>query len=124
MKSNFASYASLLIVISFFQARSVPAGPQTLGPLNSIPATEFLHKMTPAMRAFYVGGVIDGFTFTSYGYSLPEHDQFVRCARAIPLGKLSEETVAWIRSHPMSDESAASAVAATMGDYCKRNGFR
>jgi len=68
---------------------------QTVGPLQSISIAEFL-KLSDSVRAIYVGGVLDGMTFTSYGYNIPEHDRFVRCARTLTLGALAQKTVEWI----------------------------
>src|SRR5262245_42081163 len=113
------SFTFLLVLIT---AAATASTPQTLGPLVSISPAEFL-KLPRDMQGIYVAGVIDGMTFTSYGYSLPEHDRFVRCVRTLTVGETSDATVKWLQSHPTSD-GPATAVAQALGAHCKAKGLR
>lgn len=94
-----------------------------LGPLETFTCAELL-KMPEDIRATYVGGVLDGIAFTSYGYSLAEHDRFLKCARTLSLGALAQKTVEWLRANPSFSEGGASAVVHTFGAYCKTKGLR
>ncbi len=93
------------------------AAPQSLGPLTSISPQQYI-QLTEDMQVLYVAGVFDGVTLTSYGYSLPGHDSYVRCARTMTLGVFAQRVADWIRANPTFTEGAASAVAKTMGAYC------
>jgi hypothetical protein len=119
MKFKRISLVGLLCI--FFIAPVVSA--QKLGPLHSITAAEFL-KLPEGIRAIYVSGVLDGLTFTTYGYSIPDHDRFVQCAQTLTIGALANRTVDWLKANPVFPESLASAVARTMGIYCKEKGLR
>lgn len=76
---------------------SIMAAAQTLGPLVSITPEEYL-KLPNTVQTLYVAGVVDGTSVTSYGYSLPDHDAYVRCARTMTLGVLSQRVADWIRA--------------------------
>ena len=98
---------------------SIVAGAQTLGPLVSISPDEYL-KLPNSVQKLYVAGVVDGVSVTSYGYSLPDHDIYVRCARTMTLGVLAQHVTDWIRANPGFSEGAATAVSKTLGAHCKR----
>jgi hypothetical protein len=102
---------------------STQCGAQAMGPLVSITAAEFL-KLPEDARVTYVAGVIDGITFTSYGYNLPNHDRYIRCVRTLSLGVLTQRTVDWLRARPSFAEGTASAVSQMLGAYCKEKGLR
>jgi hypothetical protein len=102
---------------------SANAQAPTVSPLISISPAEFL-KLPNPIRSVYVGGVLDGMTFVSYGSSDRQHDRFVACARTITLGDLANKTVDWLKARPNFDESGASAIAQTLGAYCKSKGLR
>lgn len=119
MKSKRITVAGLLCI--FFIAPPVDA--QKLGPLHSITTTEFL-KLPEGIKAIYISGVLDGLTFTTYGYSIPDHDRFVQCAQTLTIGALANRTVEWLKANPAFSESLASAMARTMGIYCKEKGLR
>ena len=95
---------------------SMAAAPTT-GPLISISTQEYL-KLPLDIQALYVAGVIDGVSYMSYGYSLPDHDAYVKCARTIKLGDLAQRVADWIRAHPKFSEGPATAVSKTMGASC------
>jgi hypothetical protein len=89
---------------------TMQGGAQSVGPLVSITPAKFL-KLSEDARVAYVAGVIDGITFTSYGYSLPDHDRYVRCVRTLTLGALTQRTVDWLRARPSFADGTASAVS-------------
>jgi hypothetical protein len=98
---------------------SIVAAAQTLGPLVSISPEEYL-KLPHSVQTLYVAGVVDGVSVTTYGYSLPDHDAYVRCARTMTLGVLAQHVADWIRANPGFSEGAATAVSKTLGVQCKR----
>lgn len=118
------THCFILSVISLlYTATASPAEP-TVGSLVSITSAEFL-KLPEKAQAVYVGGIIDGMSFTTYGYKIKDHDVFVYCANTITLGDLAKRTAALIRANSsLHKESPAPAVARTMGAYCKEKGFR
>lgn len=118
MKHTIAGLATVALV-----AISPQALAQTVGPLASILPSEFL-KLPDGVKAVYVGGVLDGMTFTSYNYSLSHHDQHVRCARTLTLGALAQKTADGIRARRSGDEDMATAVAMALGAHCKEKGLR
>lgn len=112
----------VFLILAFLSFSTQPSA-QTLGPLITVSPADFL-KLPDRFQSLYVGGVIDGMTFTSYGYTLPDHDVFVRCLMTIKVGDLSERVVAWLHAHPSFNYGTASAVAQTIGSYCKEKGLR
>ena len=115
--------ARLFAIVAVLTCGASFAAAPNVGPLLSIAPSEFM-KQSEHEQAVYVAGVLDGMTFVSYGYSLPDHDQFVRCSQTITLGALAKRTLAFLHSNPQFSEGAASAVAQTYGAYCKAKGFR
>lgn len=113
------------IVCSMLACLAVSANAEapTVSPLISITSAEFL-KLPSNIRAVYVGGVLDGMTFVTYGYSIPDHDRFVGCARTITLGELGTRTAEWLKAHPTFAEGSASAIVQTFSAYCKSKGLR
>lgn len=105
-------------VAFFFLACLAQAQEPTLNAVESLSPKEYLN-LSEGPQALYVGGIIDGVSFTSYGYSLPMHDNYVRCVRTLTLGALAQEVAAWLRANPSYRESMAGAVAQTLGVYCK-----
>lgn len=80
-------------------AFSTCASAQSVSPLISITPAEFL-KLPDGAKALYVGGVLDGMTFTTYGYGIPDHDKFAKCVRTLTLGALAQRTADWLRANP------------------------
>jgi hypothetical protein len=109
---------SFVAAVILFLACGAQAQEPTVNAVESLSSNEYL-KLSAGLQALYVGGIIDGVSFTSYGYSLPKHDNYVRCVRTLTLGALAQEVVAWLRSNPSYRESMAGAVAQTLGAYCK-----
>lgn len=114
---------ALVCLLLGYAAISANAEAPTVSPLISITPTEFL-QLPNNVRSVYVGGVMDGITFITYGYSLQDHDKFVRCARTITLGDLANKTAEWLKAHPKFDEGTGSAIVQTFGAYCKSKGLR
>lgn len=100
-----------------------PAMAQTVSPLISISPAEYL-TFPETAKAVYVGGILDGMTFATYGHAAKEHDAFVHCASTLTLGALAQKTTEWLQAHSAFSEGTASAVARTMGQYCKAKGLR
>ncbi len=110
-------YAALF----FLFAGNVPAQklpPPTLNAVEALSPKEYL-KLPDGIQAVYVGGIMDGVSFTSYNYGLPWHDDYVRCVRSLTVGAFTQKVTMWLRANPSWQESMAGAVAKTMGDYCK-----
>ena len=109
---------SLFAAVLFFLACSAQAQEPTLNAVESLSTQEYL-KLPEGLQALYIGGIIDGVSLTTYGYSLPQHDSYVRCVRTLTLGALAQKVAAWLRANPSYNESMAGAVGKTLGGYCK-----
>ena len=92
--------------------------PPTLNAVESLSPKEYL-KLPEGIQAIYVGGIMDGVSFTSYNYDLPWHDDYVRCVRSLTVGALAQKVSIWLRANPSWQEGMAGAVAKTLGAYCK-----
>ncbi len=113
-----------IILISFLLlacATSIKAEP--VGPLISVTPKEFL-SLPEGAQAIYTAGILDGMTVITYGYSIQDHDKFVRCARTLTLGNLAAKTVEWIEKNPLFSEGAGTAVIKSLGAYCKQKELR
>jgi hypothetical protein len=109
---------SLFGMILFLITCAVQAQEPTLNGVESISPAEYL-KLPEGPQALYVGGVIDGVSHTTYGYSIRGHDEYVRCVRTLTLGALAQKVASWLRANPTYRESMPGAVAKTLGSYCK-----
>lgn len=109
---------SFSAAILCFLVCSAQAQEPTVNAVESLSPKEFL-RFPENVQALYVGGVIDGVSFTTYGYSLPGHDEYVRCVRTLTLGATAQKVAAWLRANPLYRETMAGAVARTLGDYCR-----
>lgn len=107
----------------FFLACDAQAQEPTINAVESLSPKEYL-ELPEGPQALYVGGIIDGVSFTSYGYSLPKHDSYVRCVHTLTLGALAQKVAAWLRANPSYRESMVGAVAQTLGGYCKAFGAK
>jgi hypothetical protein len=94
------------------------SGSKTVGPVQSLTPAEFL-KLPDDFRALYVGGLIEGMAFISYGYSLPDHEEWTACVRQKSIGDTTDDVVSFLKGHPDFNESIASALAQVMGKRCK-----
>lgn len=113
---------SATLAFSVLVCNALPASAQSVNPLTVLTPAEFL-KLPDVVRSVYVGGVLDGMTFVTYGYGIALHDRFVLCARSIAPGELAERTAQWLKARPTFGEGGASAVARTFGAYCKEKGL-
>ena len=87
--------------------------------LNVLKTEEFM-RVPEDMQTLYVGGILEGISFTSYGYSLPDYGRWFECARREPLGVTTKQVVEFIKGNPAFNEGVASAVAQTLGRRCKK----
>jgi hypothetical protein len=106
-----------IFVLALIAMVSTETTAQTLGPLVSLSPKDYL-KLPNSIQAIYVAGVLDGVSVTTYGYSIPDHDAYVRCARTMTLGVLAQRVADWIRANPTFTEGAATAVSKTLGAAC------
>jgi hypothetical protein len=65
-----------------------------------------------------VAGVLDGVTYTTYGYSIAGHDAYIQCARTMTMEVMARRVADWIRTNPQFKEGAAAAVAIMLGERC------
>jgi hypothetical protein len=108
---------SLFTIFFLFANLNVQAATPTLSYVQSISPQLFL-KLPDEVQALYVGAILDGMTFTSYGYQLPEHDKFVKCTQTMTLGALGQKVSSWLKANPTNKEGVATAVAHVMGASC------
>jgi hypothetical protein len=92
--------------------------PKPVGPVQTFTLAEFL-KLPDGLQAVFVGGLIEGMAFISYGYSLPDHEAWTACVRQKSIGDTAVDVVAFLRQNPGFNESIASAFAQTIGKRCK-----
>lgn len=99
---------------------SRPCAAQTppVGPAQIFTPDEFL-KLPDGVQAVFVGGLIEGMAFVSYGYSLPSHAAWTACVRQKSIGDTVAEVVAFLKENPGFDESVATAFAKVIGKRCK-----
>jgi hypothetical protein len=93
--------------------------PKPLSTLHIITSREFL-KLPPDIQSVFVGGILEGMSFTLYGYYTPEYPEWVSCVRQKSLGDTTDDIVAFLRASSDFQESIASAVAQSIGKRCKR----
>ena len=91
---------------------------KTVGPMQIFTPAEFL-KLSDALQAAFVGGLIEGIAFVSYGYSLSSHDAWTVCVRQKNIGDTAADIVSFLKERPDFNESIASAFAQVIGKRCK-----
>ena len=64
-------------------------------PLETLKTSEFL-KLPREFQAIYIGGVLDGMAYVSYGTQDPKLGAWTNCVRAKSLGQSTEEVVRWL----------------------------
>src|ERR1700730_11195488 len=83
-----------------------PVSPKLVGPVQIFTLAEFL-KLPDGLQAGFVGGLIEGVAFVSYGYSLPDHEAWTACVRQKSIGDTAADVVAFIQQAPGFNESIA-----------------
>jgi hypothetical protein len=92
---------------------------QTVGIVQPIATSEFL-KLTPDAQVVYVAGIIEGMSFTAYGYNLSNYADWVRCVRSKTLGGTTDDVITFIKQTQDFKEGVGSALAQVLGKRCKR----
>jgi hypothetical protein len=95
-----------------------PVSPKLVGPVQIFTLAEFL-KLPDGLQAVFIGGLIEGMAFISYGYSLPDHEAWTACVRQKTIGDTVADVVAFLKQDPGFNESIASAFAKVIGKRCK-----
>jgi hypothetical protein len=106
-------------LILIFSLVASAATAQKLGPLTTISPQTYL-TLTKDLQVAYVAGVLDGVTYTTYGYSIAGHDAYIQCARTMTMEVIARRVADWIRANPQFKEGAATAVATMLGELCSR----
>jgi hypothetical protein len=96
----------------------VPKCEPRVGLLKPFPVADFL-KLPGDLQALYVGGLIEGMAFVSYGNSDASYPAWVSCVRSKTLGDTTKDVVTFIEQQPSFDEGVGSALAQTLGRRCK-----
>jgi hypothetical protein len=95
-----------------------PISANPVGPVQILTPAEFL-KFPDGLQAVFVGGIIEGMAYVSYGYSLPSHEAWTACVRLKSVGDTTADVVAFLKQDPAFNESIASAFAHVIGKRCK-----
>jgi len=91
--------------------------PPEVRPLASVEVKNFLQMQQDAQR-LYVAGVMDGFTFVTYGHNFANHEAVVKCLQSKDIEKLTLEVVDWLKLHPAFSEGLSSAVVQVVSGFC------
>ncbi len=67
-------------------------------PLETLKTSVFL-KLPSDLQAIYIGGVLDGMSYVSYGTQDPKLRAWTNCVRTKSLGESTEEVVRWLTEH-------------------------
>ncbi|MBU1690271.1 MAG: hypothetical protein KJ958_14100 [Gammaproteobacteria bacterium] len=101
----------------FLAFTSAQAYTPQLRPLSSVDPAVFL-RMNQDAQKLYVSGVVDGFTFVTYGHGFTNHDAVVKCLNSKNVGDLTAGVVDWLKTHPAFREGLSSAVVQTVNVFC------
>ena len=89
-------FHELLLAMACVGVLSNPVSGAAQGrPLETLKTSEFL-KLPPEFQAIYIGGVLDGMAYVSYGTQDPKLGAWTNCVRAKSLGQSTEEVVRWL----------------------------
>ncbi len=116
--------AALIVGVATLVTLAMPGYSQVageskpVGPLHIFTPEEFL-KLPDGLQAVFVGGLIEGMSFVTYGYSLPDHEAWTACVRRKSIGDTAADVVAYLQQNPGFNESIASAFAHVIGKRCK-----
>lgn len=86
-------------------------------PLASIDSRAFL-QMSQEAQKLYVAGVMDGFTYVTYGHGFANRDAVVKCLKTRGVDELTASVVDWLKDHPAFGEGMSSAVVQTVNGFC------
>ena len=56
--------------------------------------------LSEELQAIYVAGLVDGMAYMGLNYDLPDHDKWIACVRAAPLGELLKDANAYLAANP------------------------
>lgn len=105
-----------------FLGASIPPGQaQDKGQrlVEIISTKEFL-QLPSGPQALFIAGILEGMAFTAYGMSSPDYPRWSQCVTSVPLGDLTNDTVAFIKADPGFKEGVPSALAQSLGKRCKK----
>jgi hypothetical protein len=100
-----------------FLLATLPATAETTSYLQPLTVKEFL-SLPNDLQIVYVGGIMEGMSFVQYGYTIPNADKWIECARLKTLGDTTAEVISMVKA-PDFHEGVSSALAQTMGHRCK-----
>ncbi|TCV86726.1 hypothetical protein [Sulfurirhabdus autotrophica] len=100
-----------------FVANVASANTSQARPLTSVAANSFLQMQQDAQK-LYVAGVMDGFTYVTYGHHIANHDAVVKCLQSKDINNLTHDVVDWLKQHPAFNEGLSSAVVQAMSSFC------
>ena len=92
-------FHKLLLVMAcvWFLSNAVSVNAQDR-PLETLKTSDFL-KLPINFQALYIGGVLDGMSYVSYGNSDPTLGAWTSCVRRKTVGETTEEAVRWLKEH-------------------------
>jgi hypothetical protein len=76
-------------------------------------------KLPEDLQTLYVGGLIEGMAFVSYGNSEESYPAWVSCVRSKTLANTTKDVVTFIQQWPSFHEGVGSALAQTLEWRCK-----
>jgi hypothetical protein len=86
--------------------------------IEPVPASEFL-KLPETFQGIYIAGLMEGMSYTMYGYSIPGYSDWVRCVRNASLGETTKKVVSFIQNDQSSNGGVSLALARTLKGACK-----
>jgi hypothetical protein len=85
------------------------------GSLETVSTSEFL-KLPGDFQALYVAGILDGMSYVTHNYEIPNGDQWVACVRTKTLGATLTDVLAYMKANPSEAKYPVPwAVAKTIG---------
>jgi hypothetical protein len=91
---------------------------EKVGIVPPSPVTEFL-RIPEDIQTAYVGGIMEGMAFVSYGNSEVSYPAWVNCVRSRALGDTTKDVVSFIQQEPNFGEGMSSTLSQTLGRHCK-----
>lgn len=112
MYKKFLALTGLLLAFTTAQAYTPESHP-----LKSVEPKDFL-RMSQDAQKLYVAGVMDGFTYVTYGHGFANRDAVVKCLKTRGVDELTSSVVDWLKDHPAFSEGMSSAVVQTVNGFC------